>query len=396
MKGRRKIAILTGGGDTPPLNAVIFSLRDLLDAGRYEFRGYLNGWEGVLNGDSIDLRPVPDFRSVGGTVLRSSRVNLAANDGFDRADSRLSEEGIDVLVVIGGDDTLSNVYGIKSAPCLAVSKTIDNDVGTYEAGPEGVSILNYFTLGYPSAAGRAARIVSLEEGVRTTAISHRRIMIVETMGMQAGWLALASSFGDPDFIIIPEFPLDYQDFMEKLKILYASQRHAVVVIAEGARLTDGGLLQENEAERDAFGNPRFGGAAAALAGRLKQSLKGFMDVRNVNSVNPSYLYRSGSPGPVDAEAAGLIAQTCAEIIGTGGPSEHRLVHVTFDGVRFGSASCPFSDFPKTDRGRFPKRKADSTLYDPSRFAAKPALSEYLAPVVSFRSGKSPYATWGDL
>jgi 6-phosphofructokinase 1 len=289
---------------------------------------------------------------------------------------------------------LSNIYGITSVPCLAVSKTIDNDVGTYRAGPGGVEILNYFTLGYPSAANLVARFVSLEHGLRTTAVSHRRIMTVETMGMQAGWLALASSFGNPDFIVVPEFPLDYPNFLDKIKKRYSSRGHAIVVIAEGARFSNGDYMHENAAETDAFGNPRLGGASVVLAGRLKESLKGFMDVRNVNAVNPSYLYRSGAPDPLDAEAARLVAGACSEQIEHGGPSEHRFVHVTYDGTRFGAASCPFSDFEKTDRGRFPKRMVDSVLYDPVAGAASPALREYLAPIVSFRSEETSYLTWG--
>jgi 6-phosphofructokinase len=394
VKPRRRIAILTGGGDTPPLNAVIFSLRRLLDDGRYDYIGYLDGWDGVLGRKTVDLRTLPDYGSVGGTVLRSSRVNLAQGDGFESANRNLQEAGIDALVVIGGDDTLSNVYGITAAPCLAVSKTIDNDVGSFRSGPEGLSILNYFTLGYPSAANKIARFVSLEQGLRTTAYSHRRIMVVETMGMQAGWLALASAFGNPDFIVIPEFPLEYSEFLDRLKRRYTARGHAIVVIAEGSRFSDGGFMRENTAERDAFGNPRLGGASAALTGRLKESLKGFMDARNVNAVNPSYLYRSGAPDPLDAEAARLAAEVCAGAIGADGPAEHRFVHITRDGGRFGAASCAFSDFEKTDRGRFPKRTVDPALYDSASGTAGRAWEEYLAPIVSFRSTETAYPAFG--
>jgi 6-phosphofructokinase len=390
LKRKIKIGILTGGGDTQPLNAVIFSLRNLLSKMNCEFIGFVKGWEGVLNNRFVDLAKVPDFRHIGGTFLKSSRVNLSTQDGFVRANRNLSDVGVDCLVVIGGDDTLSNVYGIESVFCLAASKTIDNDVGTLSLDSDGIHVLNYFALGYPTAANMIARFVSLEEGLRTTAYSHERILIVESMGMEAGWLAMASSFGRPDFIIIPEFPLDYLDFLDKLKSMYAAKKHAVIVIAEGARFKDGGFLHENAAEADAFGNPRLGGASGILSRKLKIDLEGFMDVRNINAVNPSYLYRSGAPDPLDLEAAGLIAERCVRHIADDDVRAHRFIHIQYDGSRFRADSCGFSDFPKTDRGRFPKRSVDHGFYDSTSYVATDAWMRYGSPIVRFRQSETRY------
>jgi 6-phosphofructokinase 1 len=387
---RRTVGILTGGGDTAPLNTLLFSLRNRLAGDRVRLVGFVKGWDGVLNKRFVDLHRSPDFGRIGGTFLKSSRRNLALGSGFERANRSLSEQGVERLVVVGGDDTLSNVYGISAAPCLAVSKTIDNDLGIFSAETEGSRVVNYFTLGYPTAAEKIARFVSLEHGIRTTAYSHDRLMIVESMGMQAGWLALASSFGNPDFILIPEFPLDYADFLDKLKRRYAEKEHVIVVAAEGVRFSGHELLYENAGERDAFGNPRFGGAALALAARLKKDMAGAMEVRNINAVNPSYWYRSGAPNAVDADAAERTAERCAAWINGPEPSGHGFVEVTCSAGKIGAETRPFSDFEKTEHGRFPKREVPGILYDADRACATDRWAEYLSPLVPFRSAVTGY------
>ena len=129
--------------------------------------------------------------------------------------------------------------------------------------------------------------------MRSTAYSHERIVVVESMGMHAGWLALSSSMGHPDFIVIPEFPLEYDRFRSKVAEQYAKLRHLVIVVAEGTTFSDGSYISADDGEQDDFGHPRLRGSADVLAARLKEDLKREFDTRNVNAVNPSYLYRSG-------------------------------------------------------------------------------------------------------
>ena len=154
--------------------------------------------------------------------------------------------------MIGGDDTLSNAYGIESNICICVSKTIDKDVGSIEVENNSIQIDNYFTLGYPTAANQIARFASIEEGLGTTAYSHERIMVLESMGMHAGWLAMASAAGNPDFIIIPEFPLKYSEFLKKLKDQYSKDKNSIIVIAEGAKFSDGRYIKQDYSETDDF------------------------------------------------------------------------------------------------------------------------------------------------
>jgi 6-phosphofructokinase len=387
---KKRIGILTGGGDTQPLNAVLFSLNRLFKKAGIDYVGFKRGWEGLLLKQTVDFSAVSDYSGVGGSILKSSRVNLAKDDRFQEADKNLRELELDALIVIGGDDTLSNLYGIVSIPCIGLAKTIDNDVGSITVENGKIGTVNYFNLGYPTAADKISRFVSLEEGIRTTAYSHERIMIVESMGMHAGWLALASAFGRPDAVIIPEFPLDYGLFLFAIKKIYEKKRHAVVVIAEGSREAEGAFFSPNTAtDTDSFGNPRFGGASLALRDRLKNDMKGFMEVRNINAVNPSYWYRSGSPSPVDRLAAELLSGFVFELIQKG-VQGHRFVFIDRSDASFRARDCAFSDFHQTDRGRFPKRFIPREFYNPESFSATPLWEEYLDPIVEFRSSVKEY------
>ena len=311
-----KLGILTGGGDVPPLNIVIDTLRKRIVKSGDELIGFVNGWEGVVKQNCITLNDYNNFSNIGGTFLKSSRINLLTEEnGVETANSVLNKLGIDGLVVIGGDDTLSNAYYIKQCPCILISKTIDNDLGFIDQKNDFIpeSVVNYFTLGYPTAADKIASFASLDEGLRTTAYSHERIIILESMGMHSGWLALASGYGDPDFIIIPEYPLDYDNFCEILTNLYLKQKHAIVVIAEGAKFNNGKYLKADYQESDHFDNPRFGGSSFALRDLLKKDLGKYFDTRNINAVNPSYLYRSGVPNDIDRNISIKIGELSYEM-----------------------------------------------------------------------------------
>lgn len=302
-----KLAILTGGGDVAPLNAVLASSISCCNKQNIEIIGYIKGWEGVIKDQFLDLNKQIINPEIGGTFLKSSRINLKKiKNGPEIALKNLKKNGVDGLIVIGGEDTLSNALYIKKFPKVLISKTIDNDVGLYKDG----FFLNSFTLGYPTAASKIAAFVSMQEGLRTTGYSHERIIVVESMGMHAGWMALASSQGSPDFIIIPEFPLDYTHFKELVVNRYLEERNVIIVISEGAKWLDGSWISADENEMDCFGHPRFLGTAEVLAKHLKKDLKPIFDTRNVNFVNPSYLYRCGKPNDLDlltAEKMGSVA-----------------------------------------------------------------------------------------
>ena len=319
----KRFGILTGGGDVPPLNAVIYSANQAAIENNIDLIGFKNGWQGLLDEDFIELSKLNFDPHIGGTILKSSRINLTTvPDGTKNVISSLQKLNIDGLIVIGGEDTLSNAFLLTDLPIILISKTIDNDVGLFTS--EG--IVNHFTLGYPTAAGRIASYVSLSEGLRTTAYSHERIIIVESMGMHAGWLALASTLGNPDFIIIPEFPLNYEQFKEKVKERYLTNKNVIAVIAEGSRWDDNKHISADESEKDSFGHPRFKGASDVLAKKLKEDLKPYFDTRNINSVNPSYLYKSGRPNELDFSTALKLGREAVKYLNN--KPEHPLFLIT--------------------------------------------------------------------
>lgn len=379
-----KFAILTGGGDVPPLNSVIFSARDKAVKSQHELIGFINGWQGVLEKRFIPLGDVKDFSHIGGTFLKSSRINLLSEENnINKTNSVLKDLRIDGLIVIGGDDSLSNSYYISEVPCVLISKTIDNDVGDISDFSDfsPTHVINYFTLGYPTAVNKIISYVSLEEGIRTTAFSHERIIILESMGMHTGWLALASGLGKPDFIIIPEFPLNYEEFCSKLIRKYNSQKHAIVVIAEGSKLKDKGHLGSDYEEIDDFGHPRFGGSSYVLRDMLKRDLQKYFNTRNINAVNPSYLYRSGKPNNLDFSIAQKIGEMAIDLLFKNLISEPVLLSTHLKDGSFNIRQIPLSQFPKTKEGRFPRRYVDSRFYDSESFQITSDCRKYLSPLV---------------
>ena len=385
-----RIGILTGGGDVPPLNTTIFSAKNEASASNVELVGFVDGWQGVLEKRSILLNDIKDFSHIGGTVLKSSRINLLfEKDGVDRANLVLKDLKIKGLIIIGGDDTLSNAYYISEIPCVLISKTIDNDVGYIsDSGDfDPVCVKNYFTLGYPSAVSKIISYASLEEGVRTTAFSHKRIIILESMGLDSGWLAFSSGLSDPDFIIIPEFPVDYDDLCSKIVDRYTSQKHVVIVISEGAKLKGEGYISADYKEFDDFGHPRFGGNSYILRDMLKKDLNNYFNTRNINAVNPSYLYRSGKPNNLDFSVAQRMGKMAVELL-LGNVTEPVLLATNYVDGKVSIELLPLSYFPKTDEGRFPKRFVNSNFYDPESYQITSNGKKYLYPIVNSRFKKN--------
>lgn len=378
--GRKKFGILTGGGDVPPLNAVIAAAKEAAANKQIELLGFIKGWRGILDNNFIDLAKINIDPSIGGTILKSSRVNLReVQDGSQIVLDNLKKLGVEGLIVIGGEDTLSNCFYLKNLPQILISKTIDNDVGLIPSGkrikPEDIT--NYFTLGYPSAVQKISSFVSLGHGLRTTAYSHERLMVVESMGMHAGWLALASGIGHPDFIVVPESPVDYEMFKELVRERYLERKHLIIVVAEGARWKNGASFSADESEKDDFGHPRFRGAAEVLAKRLKEDLKGNFDTRNVNGVNPSYLYRSGAPGEMDLTWANNLGREAIRLLqeGINGPV---LLTTQRKDNNFSIGQYPLAPVSGIDAIH---RFVDERFYNPSQYAITENGMEYLTAIV---------------
>jgi len=372
---KNRIGILTGGGDVAPLNAVIHYARNEALKNNYELIGFKNGWQGILEENLVSLTTAKINPEIGGTILKSSRVNIgkieAAAETIKKEFEKLKLRG---LIVIGGEDTLSNAFYLKELPIILISKTIDNDVGMNSKK----GVINYFTLGYPTAASKISSFVSLAEGLRTTAYSHERIIVVESMGMHAGWLAISSAMGNPDFIIVPEFPLDYDEFKEKVKERYSKNKNVIIVTAEGSKWKSGEHMSADLNDRDNFGHPKFKGAAQVLAKRLKEDLKQFFDTRNVNSVNPSYLYRSGRPNTLDMKAGEMLGRKAVKLFLKGKFTSPRFLTTEFNNGKLNTGQYSIDDLENIeDFHRF----IDDRYYNVNEFFITKEAKKYLSSIV---------------
>jgi 6-phosphofructokinase 1 len=257
-----KIGMLTGGGDCPGLNAVI---RAVVRKGTFhyedKFLGFLEGWRGLLEEKTtpLDLDVVSDILTRGGTILRTSRTNPAKRpDGLERCAQNLKTHGCDALIAIGGDDTLSVAKklfdnGIK---VVGVPKTIDNDLSGTD-----------FTFGFDTAVNIATEAI---DRVHTTAEAHNRVIVVEVMGRDSGWIATYSGIaGGADVILIPEVPFDIDEVSELIRQQHARGKYfSIVVTAEGAKFA--GDNATSAAGVDEFGHARLGGIGALVASEIEK------------------------------------------------------------------------------------------------------------------------------
>jgi ATP-dependent phosphofructokinase / diphosphate-dependent phosphofructokinase len=282
-----KIGVLTGGGDCPGLNAVI---RAVVRKGTFhyedDFVGFMEGWRGLLEDKTmeLDLATVGGILPRGGTILRTSRTNPAKReDGLQRCADTLKRHGCDALIAIGGDDTLSVAKKLfdKGLKVVGVPKTIDNDL----AGTD-------FTFGFDTAVDVATEAI---DRVHTTAEAHNRVIVVEVMGRDSGWIATYSGIaGGADVILIPEVPFDIDQVAETIRQRHARGRYfSIVVAAEGAKFA-GGNETLPAAGLDEFGHARLGGIGSVLAQEIEKRT-GFES----RSVVLGHIQRGGSPSAFD-------------------------------------------------------------------------------------------------
>ncbi|MDG3007296.1 6-phosphofructokinase [Paludisphaera mucosa] len=296
-----KVGLLTGGGDCPGLNAVIRAVtRRVTDAGG-ACVGVQEGWRGLVRGMFQPLEPATVEASLGrgGTILGSSRTNPYKSPDADipRLRRNFAAAGLDALVVVGGDDTLgvaARLINDFELPIVGVPKTIDNDL-----------MLADFSFGFDTAVNV---VVEAVERLRTTAESHRRIMVVETMGRSTGWLACFAGMAvGADYILVPEIPIDVPHLVAALKRQQGSAKnHAILVVAEGARYSD---ASPAVLESEDFGHPRLGGVGALIANVINRQLR--VETRTVVL---GHLQRGGAPTAHDRVLATRLGLAAAELV----------------------------------------------------------------------------------
>ncbi len=300
-----RIGMLTGGGDCPGLNAVIHAVvkKGVTHYGD-EFVGFLEGWRGVLENKTVPLtlEKVDGILTEGGTILRTSRTNVRkVEGGIEKCVQVLKANKIDALIALGGDDTQSVTNALIQAgvPGVGVPKTIDNDLN-------GTDVC----FGFDTAVMIATEAV---DRLHTTAKSHERVIVCEVMGRDAGWIALTAGVaGNAHVILVPEKPIDLDHVCAILKKNYEGEKkYGIVVVAEGAKLPDGGQAIKG-AKVDSFGHAQLSGIGEHLAQEIEKKT-GF----ETRSVNLGHTQRGGTPTAYDRMLATRYGLAAIDLVHQG-------------------------------------------------------------------------------
>lgn len=283
-----RVGVLTGGGDCPGLNAV---LRAMVRKGERVYGddivGFRDAWDGVMERRTMPLT-VESMRGTlprGGTVLGTRRGSpFDVDGGVEMVAATLSDMGLDGLVVVGGNGSLSvacRLFTEVGLPIVGVPKTIDNDI-------EGTEV----TFGFNTAVQIATDAI---DRLHTTAESHDRVMVVEVMGRHTGWIAThAGIAGGATVVLIPERPFDIEEVCDRIMRRHRRGRFAsIVVVAEGA-LPREGTLEIADSEIDRFGHVRLGGIGQLVAAEIGRRT-GF----ETRPVLLGHVQRGGTPTAFD-------------------------------------------------------------------------------------------------
>ncbi len=335
--GKGTIAILTGGGDVPGLNPAIraITIRALRDG--YSVVGIRHGWGGLVDyvrdpkaDNSENVQPLTEAEvnragRTGGTFLHTSRTRPshlprervpAHLTGYDQPINDVTKDvlknlehiGVDVLIPIGGDDTLS--YGKRlhdeGVNVIAIPKTMDNDVYGTD-----------YCIGFSTCV---TRTIELAHRLRTSAGSHERFLVIEVFGRYAGFTALLPTMaGAADRCVIPEYPVDIQRLAELLvqDRNKNPSRYSVVLVSEGARLTTQEGMSFEGAETDMFGHRKLGGIGDQIGTALKEASAKYNKGRRIDVVNQrlGYLVRSGDPDALDSIVPMVFGNLALGLVG---------------------------------------------------------------------------------
>ncbi len=297
-----KIGVLTGGGDAPGLNAAIRAVVKKCEKYGFEIVGIRYGWAGMLEPQTMELKfeNIKDTITKGGTILKTSRTNpIKIPDGIKKVSENFKKMGLDALIAIGGDDTLSVAKAMSEngLNVIGVPKTIDYDVPETE-----------LTIGFDTAANAAMHMI---ENAKDTAESHDRVFIVEIMGRHAGWIALYSGIAaGADLVLIPEEPFSIEEVANFVKKkLSQGQKAIVIVIAEGALIKDYKGPVTKDAVVDQFGHVFLGGIGDFLAKELSKATGA-----EIRAVAPAHLVRGGSPTAIDRFVATRYGLKAVDLI----------------------------------------------------------------------------------
>lgn len=348
MASIKRIGVITSGGDCGGLNAVIKGIaREAFDKG-IESVVIPNGYAGLYNLVDMDKvvllnaeRVSKIEASLAGSEAGHSRVKISKikdDKKYDRIKEGLKKFGIDAMVISGGDDTGSVVVDLSNQgiPCVHVPKTMDLDLQPYSVG--GDSAIN--------------RISLFARDLKTTGMSHNRVLVIEVFGRYVGHTAFRGGIGaEADCILIPEIPVDFDEVYAHMKSTYFNRIERsdvkagtyIIVVAEGLKTASGELLYDESAGVDAFGHKKLAGAGKYVRQQLEKRLKtdpdvpafmkktgmfapGVYEIPEVREVTPGHLVRSGASSAFDVNF-GYRAGAAGVLLLLAGKTGHTVVDV---------------------------------------------------------------------
>ncbi|MBU4292854.1 MAG: 6-phosphofructokinase [Actinobacteria bacterium] len=302
----KRIGVLTGGGDSPAINAALRAIFVRSQHYGYTVVGIRNGWEGLVKGNAAELerKDVAQILAIGGTIIGTSRTNpFKIENGVENVKANIAKFALDAIITIGGDDTngvmfkLSKQYGIKG---VGIPQTIDNDIAYSD-----------YSIGFDSSLEIVTNAI---DALHTTAFSHNRVMIVEVMGRDAGWLALCGGIaGGADVILIPEVDFDYNEIVNVLKARKErGANSSMIVVAEGAKPAncEGPICASDTV--DNFGHVQLGGIGKTIADELEKRT-GF----ECRVTVLGHLQRGGKPTAFDRLLGTRLGATAVDFIHEG-------------------------------------------------------------------------------
>jgi ATP-dependent phosphofructokinase / diphosphate-dependent phosphofructokinase len=315
-----RVGILTAGGDCPGLNAVIRAAARRLLAHGHEPVGLRRGYRGLAERDHLplDQKSVSGILPLGGTILSTSNFNpFREHDGIERVHAAQREDPLDAVIAIGGEHTMMITRRLAEEvglPVIGVPKTIDNDV----VGTD-------YTFGFDTAVQVATDAI---DRLHTTAQSHDRVMVLEVMGRNTGWIAVfAGLAGGADAILIPELELTVEEVAAAI-----ARRHergkdfSIIVVAEGAELAfasgERRLIRASD-EFDSYGYPRLGGIGTALAVEI-ESRTGY----ETRVTTLGHIQRGGTPTATDRMLATRYGVHAADLVMAGETGRMVALHGT--------------------------------------------------------------------
>ena len=382
----KTVAILSGGGDTPAINSSIEKIRNRALILGFKVYGIRQGWKGLLGeGDMVDLSNQPYNGMYGGTALFSSRTNPFSVD--ERGNNRVSQimanlkrYKIDVLITIGGDDTngaAKRLYEQEGIPVIGFPKTIDNDLKTQTLHSyKGQDIEAVLCPGFPTAA---LRISEMTRVLRTTNESHRRVMVVEVMGRDAGWLTGSAVFGGAEMALIPECEMTAErkeQFFNEVKQRYHEKHNLMIAVSEGVRWWDEKHKQLSmvyaSLDVDEYGHPRFGGVSGVIASEINNRLG-----ISARSQISGYYPRSGFCSDYDRQLTSTLADKVLDLLLREDygqmPVMNKIVH-SEDLEEYNSTSI--------DMGSIGNQPLHDIYYDKKKFAFTDAYINFLKNILN--------------